>query len=176
MNKGWAKAPLAALAIGAATIPASARTLKVGDVAPDAELTLIDGSKVKLSSLRGQVVVLNFWATWCTPCRAELPTLGAYYSIQSKFGLHVYAITTEDSLPLSQLKKLFALMRMPSVRRIKGPYDVLEGVPTNYVIDRSGHIRWAKAEAFDVDRLNEVLVPLLKEKPPADAPAPAQGN
>ena len=139
---------------------------EVGAPAPPFELTLVDGSKVTLDALRGQVVLLNFWATWCVPCRKELPTLDAYYGAMQQHGLRVYAITTEDSVPMSQLKKLFAAMKMPSVRRIKGPYGPLTGVPTNYVIDRSGRLRYAQSGAFDLDSLNALLVPLLKEEAP----------
>ena len=151
----------------AALFLTAAKEPKVGDVAPNFELTMIDGSKVTLDQLRGQVVVLNFWATWCVPCREELPLLDTYYTLQQKAGLKVFAIATEDSVPLYQLKKLFAVMRIPSAKRIKGPYPILKGVPTNYIIDRSGHIRYAKAGAFDLDALNETIVPLLKEPVPA---------
>ena len=149
---------------------ADAKTPKIGDVAPDFRLKLIDGSTVSIAELRGQVVVLNFWATWCVPCRKELPLLDTYYKLQQPHGLRVFAVTTEDSLQPFQLKPLFHAMTIPAVRSIKGPYGVLTGVPTNYVVDRSGHVRYAKAGAFDLDTLNEVLVPLLKEPtpPPVD--------
>jgi thiol-disulfide isomerase/thioredoxin len=140
----------------------------VGEMAPAFELTLIDGTKVKSQDLRGKVVILNFWATWCVPCRTELPTLDRYYELRKANGLRVYAITTEGSLPLWQLKDLFANMGVPSVRRIRGPFGVLEGLPTNFVIDRSGRLRYAEANAFDLDSLNKILVPLLREPvPPA---------
>lgn len=145
---------------------------KIGQPAPNFELTLIDGTKVSLASLRGNVVVLNFWATWCGPCRAELPTLDAYYVRMAPHGLKIFTVATEDSLQPYQLKKLFALMHIPSARRIKGPYDSLDGVPTNFVIDRAGNVRYAKAGAFDLESLNALLVPLLNERPPADATAP----
>jgi len=151
----------------AALLLTAAKAPKVGDVAPNFELTLIDGSKVTLDQLRGQVVVLNFWATWCVPCREELPTLDRYYELQQKAGLKVFAIATEDSLPLYQMKKLFSVMHIPSARRIKGPYPILQGVPTNYIIDRSGHIRYARAAAFDLEALNATIVPLLREPAPA---------
>jgi peroxiredoxin len=157
---------VAALALALAA-PAAAKMPKVGQPAPNFELTLVDGSKVSLEQLRGKVVVLNFWATWCAPCKKELPLLDAYYKAREQAGLKVFAVTTEDSLPLFQLKKLFAVMAIPSVKRLKGPYDSLEGVPTNYVIDRSGRVRYAKAGAFDLETLNEVLVPLLREPFPA---------
>jgi thiol-disulfide isomerase/thioredoxin len=112
------------------------------------ELTLIDGKKVSSAELKGRVIVLNFWATWCGPCKKELPLLDRYYDIQKDHGLSVYAIATEGSLPNSALKQLFAAMRMPSVRSMKGPYHALDGVPTNIVIDRAGVIRYAQAGAF----------------------------
>jgi len=161
-----------ALGIGtAALMLVGAKAPKVGDMAPDFQLTLVDGTKVSMADLRGKVVVLNFWATWCVPCRQELPTLDAYYQAQQKAGLRVFAVTTEDSVPLYELKKLFAVMHIPAVRRIKGPYDTLTGVPTNYIIDRSGHVRYAKAGAFDLDALNATLIPLLKEPAPPETPA-----
>lgn len=156
-----------ALGLAAIALLGGSGPPKVGDIAPPFELTLIDGTKVSSEALRGQVVVLNFWATWCGPCKRELPTLDRYYDIQKEHGLKVFAIATEDSLPLFQLKKLFAAMHMSSVRKIKGNYPTLGGVPTNYIIDRSGHVRYAKASAFDLDALNEELVPLLREPAPS---------
>jgi cytochrome c biogenesis protein CcmG, thiol:disulfide interchange protein DsbE len=153
--------------IAAAPLLGAAASPKVGEPAPPFELTLIDGSKVSSDQLRGQVVVLNFWATWCGPCKTELPLLDAYYEAQKSHGLKVFAIATEDSLQPFQLKKLFAVMHMQSARRIKGPYGAMAGVPTNFIIDRSGRLRYAKANAFELDELNALLVPLLQEPMPA---------
>lgn len=162
--KRWVAAALAAFLCAA---PASARLPKVGDVAPDFTFTLMDGSKVSRDDLKGQVVLLNFWATWCVPCRAELPLIDRYYDIQKKHGLRAFAVTTEDSLPLYRMKPLFAAMAIPAVKRTKGPYSEVLAVPMNYIIDRSGRIRYAKAGAFDLDTLNNVIVPLLQEPAPA---------
>ncbi len=92
--------------------------------------------------------------------------------MQRPFGLRVLYITTEDSLPLSALKPLTSVMSGPLVRTFEGRYGVLDGVPTNYVIDRKGVLRYAKAAAFDVDSMNDLLVPLLQEPAPSDPDKP----
>jgi cytochrome c biogenesis protein CcmG, thiol:disulfide interchange protein DsbE len=153
--------------LAAIPAPAAARVPAVGEAAPDARMRLVDGTEVHLSELRGQVVVLNWWATWCVPCRQELPLLDSYYRLQRAHGMRVFAITTEDSLPIARLRRVFEAMEITAVRSIRGPYRILDGVPTNYVIDRSGRLRYARAGAFTLDALNSILVPLLNEPAPA---------
>jgi cytochrome c biogenesis protein CcmG/thiol:disulfide interchange protein DsbE len=160
-----ALAPLALNGAAPAAMAPAKEKVAVGQPAPPFKLRLIKGGEITLDQLRGQVVVLNFWATWCVPCRKELPTLDRYYELRKDAGLRVYAVTTEDSLPIFKLKALFDVMHIEPVRSIKGPYDVLEnGVPTNIVIDRGGVVRYAKAGALTLDSLNALLVPLLQEK------------
>jgi cytochrome c biogenesis protein CcmG/thiol:disulfide interchange protein DsbE len=138
----------------------------VGKAAPDFSVFTFDGKKISLSDLKGQVVVLNFWATWCAPCRVEMPLLDDYFKIQEKFGLRVFAVSTEDSAPLSKIKPVAALFAISVVRGFRGPYASLGGVPTNFVIDRAGVLRYAKAGAFTNDSLNAILVPLLQDSAP----------
>jgi cytochrome c biogenesis protein CcmG, thiol:disulfide interchange protein DsbE len=130
--------------------------------APEIQVTTFDGERISLSDLRGQVVVLNFWATWCTPCKQELPLLDGYYRVRKDFGLRVLAVTTEDSLPLNRLKPLAANLAIAMARRFKGNYGPRNAVPTNYVIDRAGILRYAKAGALTLDDLNQILVPMLR--------------
>ena len=157
---------LFATALLACSTPSAAGP-KVGQLSPDFRLTLVDGTKVDFASLKGQVVVINFWATWCVPCRTELPMLDRYYRIQAKHGLKVFAITTEDSVPLRQMKKLFGALAITPAKRISGGYAILGAVPTNFIIDRAGVVRYAKASALELDDLNSEIVPLLREPPPA---------
>lgn len=157
-----------ALAVVTVATPAQARRPKVGEPAPAFILTLVNGQKVSLADLRGQVIVLNFWATWCGPCRRELPLLDGYYRQTRKYGLRVFAVATEDSLPESALHKLFDLLAVEPVHRVSGPYRDSGALPTNFVIDRAGVVRYAEAGAFTLDALNEILIPLLK----AQAPSP----
>ena len=169
---GALTAPVALGAILALASPGHAARPREGQVAPETTLHLQNGQTVKLSDLRGQVVILNFWATWCGPCRAELPLLDSYYQLQRRHGMRVFAVATEDSLPAAKLKPLFTVLAIEPVRRLSGPYAPINGaVPTNFIIDRAGVMRFAKAGALTLDDLNRELVPLLNEPAPTIAPS-----
>ena len=165
---------LALLCAAAISASAPARTPKVGQPAPPATITTYDGEKISLADLRGQVVVLNFWATWCVPCRAELPLLDAAAAQKRDKGLRIFAVATEDSVPPASLQKFAAALSFPLVRRMRGDYGPIGGaVPTNYVIDRAGIVRYAKAGAFSIESMNATLMPLVREPPPTDSGTPA---
>jgi peroxiredoxin len=152
---------------------ALAKRPQVGQPAPEFTVKLLSGEQLRLSDLKGQVVLLNFWATWCVPCRTELPDLDAFYRMTKRHGLRVLAITTEGSLPLYQLRKLFAVMAIDPIRAVKGPYSPIDGaVPTSFIIDRAGHLRYAKAGAFTLESLNAEIIPLLNERIAVSPPAP----
>ncbi len=151
------------------TMAARADDVTVGRPAPDFHATTFDGRKISLADYQGHVLIINFWATWCGPCRQELPLLDRYYQLQRHAGLEVIAVATEDSVSPSQLKPLAATATIPFIRRMNGPYKVLKGVPTNIVIDRSGIVRYAQAGGFSLEDLNSILVPLLREQPGGSA-------
>ena len=154
---------LAIMALVLAPFSAQAAEPKVGRSAPNAQFETVSGAKFDLDSLRGQVVVINFWATWCGPCRQELPLLNAYYRAHKDHGLVVLAATTQDSIPEYQMRKLFAAMSITPLHRLNGPYAPLHAVPTNFVIDRDGVVRYAQAGALTRNALNALLGPLLRE-------------
>ena len=151
---------IALIGVGAAT---GKKTPGVDQPAPDFQATTFDGQKVSLADLKGQVVVLNFWATWCGPCKRELPLLEDYYRKQHAAGLVVLAVATEDSLTPYQLRPLAKILTLQMVKRFKGDYGDVKYLPTNFVIDRKGVLRYAEAGGFTEDSIDEVLAPLLAE-------------
>jgi cytochrome c biogenesis protein CcmG/thiol:disulfide interchange protein DsbE len=131
--------------------------------APDFQLTTFDGRKISLSDLKGQVVVLNFWATWCGPCKQEMPLLDAYYRKFNSKGIQIFAVATEDSLTPYQLRPVAKLLSFPLVKYFKGGYGEIKFLPTNFVIDRQGILRYAESGGFTLDSINETLGPLVAE-------------
>jgi cytochrome c biogenesis protein CcmG, thiol:disulfide interchange protein DsbE len=114
--------------------------------APDFELTASDGQVIRLQDLRGKVVLLNFWATWCPPCKAEMPDLNA---LQQKYGAErdfvVLGINDEegaaDVAAFAEREGIaFPLLLDPDGRVIEKLFDV-RYLPTSMIIDREGNIR-----------------------------------
>jgi cytochrome c biogenesis protein CcmG, thiol:disulfide interchange protein DsbE len=146
---------------------------KVGELAPPFKLQTIEGATIESGDLKGKVIVINLWATWCGPCRRELPLLSGFHQILESKGLRIYPVLTHDNVSKKSIKAFAGDLRMPLIWRMKGKYPVIKGLPTNYVIDRAGVVRYAKAAALDLNDLNRLLVPLLNEPVPESVP-PAQ--
>ncbi len=110
--------------------------------APDFRLTLLDGSSVSLSDLNGQVVLLNFWATFCNPCRKEMPALQILWEKYRNQGLKIIAISIErgNQLDVEQYIKQARLsfpVGMDTSKHIQKAYEI-KALPTTYIIGRDG--------------------------------------
>jgi len=119
-------------------------TLAVGDEAPDFHLPTLDGGELSLSSLRGQVVLVDFWATWCGPCRQEMPELQRLYEEFAGRGVEIVAINVDAQpqavAPYVHREGLtFPIVLGGAAERVR--YRVT-GVPTLFVVDQSGVIRY----------------------------------
>lgn len=154
----------AAISLALAT-PALAQP-EEGDLAPDFTVKLFDGSKKTLEDYRGQVVVINYWATWCGPCKAEMPMMDAFHRKHKQRGFEILGVVTKDSVPKYKLKAVEKALSYPLASSLKGKYGLIsDGVPTSYIIDRKGRIAFAKAGSFSGAEFNQIILPLLEEKP-----------
>jgi thiol-disulfide isomerase/thioredoxin len=174
----WAMTLAVLLSFAMAGESRAAGNPKVGEPAPPFSGTTLDGDEISLEAMRGNVIIVNFWATWCAPCRVELPLLHAYAKLREANGLRVVAVTLDRAtVSVRGLRRLQDGLALPLLRRFEGDYSTIgRAVPTNYVIDRAGIIRYAKADAFTLDELNELLVPLLNEPPPSAPPGGAAAS
>ena len=124
----------------------SAPAPRAGFLAPDFQLSTLDGDLVTLSGLRGQVVVLNLWTTWCPPCRAEMPALQRVFADYQDRGLIVLAVnsTAQDSFAdIAPFIQEYGLT-FPVLLDLDGAVSrlyLLRSLPTTYFIDRAGVIQ-----------------------------------
>jgi len=107
----------------------------------DFTLPLLGGGSAALSSYRGKVVILNFWATWCPPCRAEMPSMETLYQRFNAQGLEILAVDIGESASTVQQFVRSAAYTFPvlldSANRVSSIYGI-KAIPTTYIIDREG--------------------------------------
>jgi len=136
-----------ALAFGVVWMQSSKyEPLTVGKVAPDFNLPDLNEKEIRLSDFRGKVVFLNFWATWCKPCREEMPSMEILYKNFEKDGLAILAIsidrvTTKKDIPpfVKALNLTFPIL-IDSWGQTDKRYKLM-GVPETYIIDQQGILR-----------------------------------
>jgi cytochrome c biogenesis protein CcmG/thiol:disulfide interchange protein DsbE len=165
------------LAVALATLSTAAQASDVGKPARDFAVTTLDHQTVRAADLKGKVVILNYWATWCGPCKLEMVAFENYIRAHPGTDLKIYAVMTESEVPAYKLKPLAQALSFPLATHLSGRgYGVKSGVPTSYVIDRSGVIRFAEAGAFDAKSFDALITPLLAEPAPSAAVAVASAR
>lgn len=154
---------LKAFAAGAALlVSADAGSAATGnDVINSFRFTLADGTVLTSANLRGRVVMVNFWASWCVPCRKELPLLNRYYRTHRADGLVIIGVAADPGQD-GRGRWLSPTIAFPQAARVGGPDYRLPAIPMNYVIGRDGKVAYAKSGAFDQAKLDTIVGPLLK--------------
>ena len=145
--------------------------------APDFTVPTLSGASIRLSDLRGKVVLLNFWVTWCGSCRAEMPTIDALYRWYKNSGLEVLAVNLDaaatpkvqafvDGLGVTFRVGLDASSSIGRIYRVAG-------LPTTYLIDRAGNVVVQEVGARDwLDAVSRTAIERLLQQP--DPPQEAE--
>jgi thiol-disulfide isomerase/thioredoxin len=134
--------------------------------APELNLVTLEGSPVSLANFRGSVVLINLWATWCWPCRAEMPALQAFYEKHQQDGLVLIGINQEESREIVQpFVDEFGLtfpiwLDHDSLAQLQFKTTYL---PSSYVIDQTGRVRMLWFGGISKENLEKYLPPLLKQ-------------
>ena len=135
--------------------------------APDFTLTTVDGKDFTLSSLKGKVILLNFWATWCPPCRGEIPDFIELAGDYKNSGFEIVGVSL-DSSP----KKLSKFVKSSGInypvmlgnKKITAKYGGVRGIPTTFIIDRNGNIANKHVGRVEKTRLEKELLQLIKNR------------
>lgn len=143
---------------------------EVGQAAPQFQGTTFDGKKIELTDFKGKVVLIDFWASWCGPCRKEMPFLIELYHRYGKSSFEIVAINIDENLDnaetfMDQLPKgiRFTVLKDPQ-QEIPPKYQI-KGMPTSILLDKKGIIRfWHTGfkESYEEDYVSEINE-LLKE-------------
>lgn len=136
--------------------------------APDVEFTKLDGSAMRLSELRGRVVVLNFWATWCVPCRAEMPEFNQLQRELESQGLSIVGASVSP-LDTPDVIKSFQKDVQQDYTIVRGPEEIGTqfqngpGLPVTHILDREGRIRKTFFGPQPREVFESAIKPLLDE-------------
>lgn len=152
-------APLALSAGGAGAATPAAQA--VAGALKGRTLTAVDGTKLDTGTLKGEVVVVNFWATWCKPCRKEMPRLAALDRELSRRGGRVIAVSIDEDA--ENVRRFARSLGLSMPLYCDGPKGLvrtldLERIPSTFVLDRDGTIvhRMEGSTEADLDRLEAV--------------------
>jgi thiol-disulfide isomerase/thioredoxin len=138
----------------------------VGQPAPPLIVPQLDGRLFDLKALRGHVVIVNFWATWCSPCRAEMPRLAAFYREYHPRGLELLGLSVDDRTDAATVRAVMQQFHYPAALAAdarQNGFGPAVAVPMTWIIDAAGivRVRLIAGNAVTEQSLAQKVLPLL---------------
>ena len=159
-----------ALAIAAVLTAASGLPAQIVPNMPAPKFSLKDlsGNAVTLDGLRGKVLVLNFWATWCPPCRTEIPDFVEFYNANKSKGLEILGVSvdtdTASGVPAFVRNNKMSYPVAMMTEKILRDYGPIDSIPTTFIIDKAGRVRHAEIGIVAKETLDSWFTKLSAEK------------
>jgi cytochrome c biogenesis protein CcmG, thiol:disulfide interchange protein DsbE len=165
-RKWWLRACAGGWVLLAATGAVAGAGATVGAAAPPLIVTQLDGREFDLARERGKVVVVNYWASWCSPCRAEMPALDRFYQRHRGQGLVLLGLSVDDASERAAVADIMRKFSYPAAlaagAKANGFGPAL-AVPMTFVIDATGVVRarLVSGTAVTEQSLEQLVLPLL---------------
>ncbi len=155
---------VAATLLWLAPAPDPARAApEIGKAAPALVVTELDGQTFDLGKLKGKVVLVNYWATWCAPCKKDMPKLSEFYRRYHDHNLEMIGISVDRPNDLAKVRKIMASLSYPVAMLTNvtnNGFGDPDGVPVTWIIDTDGKVHDMMIDVRD-ELLNGLVVPLL---------------
>jgi cytochrome c biogenesis protein CcmG, thiol:disulfide interchange protein DsbE len=140
----------------------------IGQPIPPLVVQQLDGKTFDLASLKGRVILVHYWATWCAPCKVEMPVLDSFYRLHRSQGLDMIAISVDKSRYQDDVRAALSPYNFPAAMLddvTTNGFDKISEIPVTYVIDRRGilRVKLTSAEVTLTEQsLESIVTPLLK--------------
>ena len=170
--KKWTPSPLTLILLGLIVWLWFRPPADVSDenrAAPPWQVTLTDGRILTSDSLKGKVVLVNFWATWCPYCRKEKPAIDSFWRDYRGRGFEVVSVSVDDppeKIAAWMADKDYAFKAAPTNASVAAAFGAVGSVPTSFIVDADGHIRHKIAGQVHYARLEDLVTPLLPQARP----------
>jgi len=141
---------------------------KLAEMSPVLIVQETNGEPFDISKLRGKVVIVHFWATWCTVCREEMAVLDAFYRHNHEKGVEMLAVSIERTNKRGKIQEIMRDFSYPAALLVDAQangFDTPKALPLTYIIDKQGmirHILTPETEKMTGHGLDEIVQPLLK--------------
>ena len=156
------------LLAGSMLLSLPAMAFELNQPAPDFTLKSMDGDNIKLSEMAGNVVLINFWASWCGPCREEMPLLNSLHNKYEPLGFAVFGVNVEEDIDqakafLRDFPVDFPVL-LDNTNRVSKQYEVI-AMPTTIMVDRDGNLRYLHQgyKSGDEAKYRQVVKKLVRE-------------